>query len=296
MKKAVYIHLFLLLLVLAGCSPVRKGYLMICGGSEVRIVDPEESEGTNLKEVWKWHMDESKDVLPEEYVRYMDHVDECKLFERNRKLLITSSAGGLIILDVRTKEVLFHTYVPMAHSADMLPEDRVAVALSTDKGGNSLEVYDLDCNEKPIYRDSLYSGHGVVWNAKRQSLYALGGRELREYKLIDWKSENPSLEKVATWIIPVNYGHDLTAVDEDRLLLSGHEGVLWFDISKEEFSPFEPLKDTPHVKSVNYDPTTGRLVYTKAEIGWWTHNVYQENPEKTLTIDTIRVYKARPVK
>jgi len=296
MKGVRHILLLIILLVLSGCSPVRKGWIMICGGSEVRIVDPEESEGTNLKEVWKWHMDESKDVLPEEYVRYMDHVDECKLFDSNRKLLITSSAGGLIILDVRTKEVLFHTYVPMAHSADMLPEGRVAVALSTDKEGNSLEVYDLDCNEKPIYRDSLYSGHGVVWNAKRQSLYALGGRELREYKLIDWMGENPSLEKVSTWIIPVNYGHDLTAVDEDRLLLSGHEGVLWFDISKEEFSPFEPLKDTPHVKSVNYDPTTGRLVYTKAEIGWWTHNVYQENPEKTLTIDTVRVYKARPVR
>ena len=62
MKGVRHILLLIILLVLSGCSPVRKGCIMICGGSEVRIVDPEESEGTNLKEVWKWHMDESKDL------------------------------------------------------------------------------------------------------------------------------------------------------------------------------------------------------------------------------------------
>ena len=55
---------------------------------------------------------------------------------------------------------------------------------------------------------------------------------------------------------------------------------MWFDIDKEEFSPFEPLCDVENVKSVNYDSETQRLIYTKAEINWWTHHIYQENPDK----------------
>ena len=84
--------------------------------------------------------------------------------------------------------------------------------------------------------------------------------------------------------------------DDDRMLVSAHEGVMWFDIDKEEFSPFEPLKDVENVKSVNYDAKTSRLIYTKAEISWWTHNIYQSNPEKVVTFDSLNIYKVRTMK
>ena len=80
------------------------------------------------------------------------------------------------------------------------------------------------------------------------------------------------------------------------MLVSAHEGVMWFDIDKEEFSLFEPLCDVENVKSVNYDPETQKLVYTKAEISWWTHHIYQENPNKVVTMDSLKVYKVRVMK
>ena len=49
-------------------------------------------------------------------------------------------------------------------------------------------------------------------------------------------------------------------------------------------------------KEVNYDPVTQKLVYTKAEISWWTHHIYQENPRKVVTMDSLRVYKVRVIK
>ena len=119
---------------------------------------------------------------------------------------------------------------------------------------------------------------------------------MREYKLVGWDSAEPSLERVATWEIPMNSGHDLSPVDNDRMLVTAGTGVHMFHIPTGEFIPFEPLKDVHHVKSVNYDPETSRLIYTKGEIRWWTHNIYQQNPEKVVTIDSMNVYKVRPAR
>ena len=294
MKRFTYFIIAVLLF--AACSPVSKDCVAVCGGREVKIIDFKASEGADFKEVWSWKLDDPSTVLPEGYSRYLHHFDECKFVDGNRKLLLTSSGGGMVLLDIRKKEILSYARVPMAHSADLLPGGRIAVALSTHEKGNALEIYDIDTPEKVVIRDSLYSGQGVVWNEKRQSLYALGYKELREYKLVDWDSSEPSLERVATWEIPMRSGHDLSPVDNDRMLVSAHEGVMFFDLETGEFSPFEPLNDVPDIKSVNYDPQSSRLIFTKAEISWWTHNIYQQNPDKTVTIDSLNVYKIRPAR
>jgi hypothetical protein len=294
MKRFTY--LIIAVLLLAACSPVSKDCVAVCGGREVRIIDWSASEGKDVKVLWEWHLDDPEVVLPTGYEKYMHHPDDCKFVDGNSKLLVTASGNGMMLLDIKTKKILHYAYVPMAHSADLLPGNRIAVALSTHKEGNALELYDADIPEKCIYRDSLYSGHGVVCNEKRQSLYALGYRELREYKLENWNSAKPSLRMVASWEIPLDSGHDLSPVDNDRMLVTAGKGVHMFHIPTGEFTPFEPLKDAAHVKSVNYDPQTSRLIYTKGEISWWTHNIYQQNPEKVVTIDSMNVYKVRPAR
>ena len=265
--------------VVASCSPYGENHVAVCGGKEVKIIDMEKSQGATLHEVWSWRIDDPTEGLPAEYAEYLNPLDECKFVDGNRKLLLTSSHSGVVLLDLKTKKNLFYARVPMAHSADLLPNGRVAVALSTHKLGNSLEIYNISEPEKVLWRDSLYSGHGAVWHAERESLYALGYDVLREYKLKDWQSDTPSLELKQSWPIPVK---------------SGHEGVYWFDVESGEYSPFEPLAETVNVKSVNYNARSGRLIYTKAEESWWTHHIYQENPTKVITIDSMNIYKVRP--
>ena len=281
-----------------GCSPFNRDCVAVCGDDKVMIIDYGKSEGRDVKTVWSWQADKSVKGLPAEYLGRLKSIDECKAVDNNTKMLITSSSDCCLLIDIATKEVLFYANVVNAHSADMLPNGRIAIALSTNNRGlgNALALYDVKHPEKRIFRDSLYSGHGVVWNSKRESLFALGYKELREYKLKDWQSETPSLEKVAEWELPINSGHDLSPVDENRMLISGREGVVWFDIEKQEFSPFEPLEGVAHVKSVNFDAKTSRLIFTKGETSWWTQNIYQKNPDKTVTIDSIRLYKARPLR
>lgn len=294
--KRHYLQFIFAILLCAGCTSDKKDWLAVCGNGMVRIINMAESDSTDIKEVWRWDKDDPQVNLPKGYDQLMRNVDECKFVDNNTKMLLTASGDGMMLIDIETKAILSYAHVPMAHSADLLPGNRIAVALSTHKKGNALEIYDIDTPEKVVFRDSLYSGHGVVWNEKRQRLYALGYKELREYELVNWDSDQPSLRQVKMWEIPMKSGHDLSPVDNDRMLVSAHEGVMWFDINKEEFSPFEPLRDVENVKSVNYDPKTGKLIYTKGEIKWWTHHIYQENPNKVITMDSLKVYKVRVTK
>ena len=286
----------LTIMAIVSCSGFGDQCVALCGGKDVIIVDMSKSEGKNLHEVWRWNIEEPTEGLPAEYGKYLNTLYECKFVDGGKKLLLTSSHSGTVLMDIKSRKALFYARTPMAHSADLLPDGRIAVANSTHKKGNSLELYDIDKPEMVLYRDSLYSGHGAVWMDERESLYALGHDCLREYKLKDWASEKPSLELNRTWKLPVRSGHDLSRVDKDRLLVSGHEGVVWFDLRSEEFAPFEPLKNTLHVKSVNYDAKSERLIYTKAEESWWTHNIYQESPDKVITIDNMKIYKVRPLR
>lgn len=281
-------------MIATGCSTYNENHLAICGGNEVKIIDLSKSNGREINEVWSWNIEDGIEGLPAEYSKYLMPLDECKFVDNNKKLLLTSSHSAVVLLDIKSKKCDFYARVPMAHSADLLPNNRIAVALSTNKAGNSLEIYDISQPEKVLWRDSLYSGHGAVWHAERESLYALGYDVLREYKLKNWNTDAPALELVASTPIPVKSGHDLVKVDEQRMLVSGHEGVMWFDVESKEFSPFERLKDTHNVKSVNYNHKLNRLIYTKGEVSWWTHNIYQKNPDKTITIDSMNVYKVRP--
>jgi hypothetical protein len=126
-----------------------------------------------------------------------------------------------------------------------------------------------------------------------EQFFALGYSELREYSLRNWNTKNPEMHLENSWNLPGTGGHDLISVSENRLILTCHEGVWNFDLTKEEFSPFAPLESIQNVKSVNFDVNTQRLIYTKAEISWWTHHIYCRNPDKIIKVPDIHVYKVR---
>ena len=282
----------LLVLLLSMSLSARGVEIIACGGSQVVIFDADQPESENPKLTWSWDVKGATN-LPPQYQKLLVPLDECKLVRTNSRLLLTSSGGGAVLLDRDTKKPLFYAQVPMAHSAEMLPGNRIAVALSTHAQGNSVEIYSASQPEKVLWKDSLYSGHGVIWNAKHQRLYVLGLAELRAYSLQGWETEQPSLRREKTWTIPGTSGHDLNRMSDDELLITDHEGVSIFHIPKESFAPFAPLANVENVKSVNCDPQTQHLVYTRAEISWWTHHVYCRNPAKTFTFTGIDLYKAR---
>jgi len=288
----LFIVFFIFSCMLVGCGETHRE-IIACGDDKILIFDEQASNGTDVKITWKWQVSEAATQLPEIYQKHLIPLDECKPVDGGKNLLVTSSGGGVVLIERATKKCLFYAFAPMAHSADVLPDGRIVVALSTDPGGNSIELYDSNRPEKVVFRDSLYSGHGVVWNARRQRLYALGFDELRAYSLVNWKTASPSLKLEGKWTIPGISGHDLSPVSDDELLVSEHDGVHLFDIRSEQFAPFEPLKSAENIKSVNYDKKSGKLVYTQAEEDWWTFNIYFQNPDKTIHLPDVRLYKVR---
>jgi len=283
----------ILLSIILGCTS-RPLELIICGDDQVIVVDYETSDTNNLNILWRWDASETND-LPKIFQEYMRSTDDCKPVDDNKKILISSSSGGVVLVDRETKQTLFYTHAPNAHSAEWLPNDRIVVALSTASGGNSIELYDVDKPGFVLFKDSLFSGHGVVWMPESEQLFALGYSELREYSLENWNTEIPELHLENSWELPDPGGHDLISISESRLLLTSHVGVWHFDIPNEEFSPFSPLESVQNVKSVNYDEISQKLIYTKGEISWWTHHIYCQNPDKIIAVPDIRVYKVRVI-
>ncbi|MDR1745710.1 MAG: DUF6528 family protein [Tannerella sp.] len=277
------------------CADETKEQLLItCGQDKILIIDAAASDGDNVKIVWQWDVTDPITNLPDEYRRALLAIDECKAVNNNSQLLFTGGSAS-VLMDRETRQCLFYARTPNSHSADLLPGNRIAVALSIAEKGNSLEVYDIGTPGRLLFRDSLYSGHGAVWNKQRNKLYVLGFDRLREYALQDWDSSTPSLRMTAQWALPEDDGHDLSLVSPDRFLITTHSSVYFFDIDRGTFTPFEPLSGIPNVKSVNYNESTEHLTYTKAEESWWTYHIYQSKPEKTIHIPYIRLYKVRVI-
>lgn len=276
-------------------AAIAQADLVACGDDKVVMIDSRRSTPSKAYITWTWKVEEAGE-LPEAYRKIMVPLDECKPVLGGKQLLITSSGGGVALLDIASKKILFYAQSPMAHSAEMLPGGKIAVALSTHAKGNSIELYDSKKSAQCLFKDSLYSGHGVVWNKKLQRLFALGFDELRSYRLAGGNGAGPLLVLEKSWKLPDEGGHDLSAVDDHEMIVTTHNNVFKFDIEKKTFTVFEPLAGKHNIKSANYNKKNRRLVYTQAEQSWWTFNIYSINPGQTIPIPDIKLYKVRFLK
>lgn len=291
--KKIY-AIFILFFVLCACATgQKKNEIVVCGDDKVWIVNVDNSEGKNLDIVWKWNAQESN--IPDDFKKYFRGMDECKTAKNGDWLLTSSSAGGAVIIERSSEKCLFYARVPAAHSIELLPDNRVVVALSHNEEGDCIQLFDINRPNQVLFQDSLFWGHGVIWMKNRQLLYALGFNELKAYSLKNWKSEQPTLQMEKVWKLPTDDGHDLIRISENELGFTTSSGTYVIDLDTEKIVSFQPLEGKKFIKSFNYNKENGILSYTQAEIEWWTHNIYLENPKKTLTIDSINLYKVRPV-
>ena len=280
---------FLLFLTSISCQETEPKLLLVSGDSKVYIVDYEKSQGNTPEIIWTWDAHLADD-LPKTYrTEKFKSIADCKSVNNGKQIMVCSSTDGVALLNREDNKVLFYADVPMAHSVAMLPNNLIAVAASTADKGNRVMLFDVDHSEKVVYSDSLYSAHGVVWNSKKKSLFALGFDVLREYKLVS----KDSLSLVNEWKIPGESGHDLyPSPDGKGLFMTEHTGVWIFDYENESFDKIEGFPDAENIKSISQN-TSGQYLYTVPEEKWWTYNVSFFKPERKLAFPGIRVYKAR---
>ncbi len=268
--------------------------LIVCGWDEVFVLDRQ--EGGRRQKVWSWRAAQCEN-LPDSFEPLFGTTDECKPFDHGSKVLITSSRGGVAYVDRHQNRVLFYGRAANAHSADILPRNRIAVAASHDpKGeGDRLILFDMDRPDRPLWHDPLSWGHGVVWDDNRQRVWALATDEIKAYQLKDWDTASPELEQISSIALPESGGHDMVPVPGTPCLSITTRNTCWlFDRDAEVFSAHPDLAGRAEVKCISQHPETGQIVYVQGEgEHWWAERLHFLNPEDTYHVAGGHFYKAR---
>lgn len=278
-----------LALLLAGCAsgPVfePKSDLAVCGADEVFILDVRGGP----RKTWSWRAAEHPE-LPELLRKKFGSTDDCKPVDGGRKILVTSSGGAVALVERSTGRVVFHAAAVNAHSAEVLPGNRLVVASSTGEGGNRLLLFDLAVPDKPLSFDELEGAHGVVWDPERTLLWALGTNELRAYEVLPGRA----LARRLSYTPPNSGGHDLRAVPGSPLLNLTTANHVWqFDRDLLTFRTHPELGNLGEVKCVDVDPDGGATVYIQAEISWWAEHLRFLGSDRTVDFPKQKLYKAR---
>lgn len=280
--------------------------IIFCGSNKVYMVNPDMAMGGTYHGgvTWEWNAEDIKDVLGLAANR-CNHIDDAKPLDNGSKLLITSSYNWTVLLDVATKQPLFFaTNTPGAHSAEMLPGNKVVVACSDN--GDKLQIYDISKNNEILFSTPLTSAHGVVYIPSTDRLYAIGGQALNIYKLVGMDTNKPSLELETSVKTPKAGLHDMYLVDSNTLTIAGR-GCYLYDIANNSFKEMTQFSASTALKSVNYNGETGACWYTDATTPegtqtWSTQtlhystNVMGASDAGTIKVPDMDVYKVRVLK
>lgn len=269
--------------------------LAVCGADEVFILASGANGDIAPRKTWSWRAKECAEI-PKPLQRKFQTTDDCKPVDGGRKILISSSSGAIALIDRQTRRALFHAEVVNAHSVEMLPGGRIAAAASSSTSplGNRVILFDL-ATGKELAADALAAAHGVVWDAKRELLWALGHDHLRAYRLTEKTGGTCDLKMEFQAKLPAASGHDLTpASTESQLFLSTANRCWHFDRDTRKFSEHNVLGKAAAVKSYSIHPPTGRIAYIQAEgDDWWAERIHFLNPDGVLHLPKERLYKAR---
>jgi hypothetical protein len=281
---------------LAATEPRRE--LITCGREKVLILDLNSLDAAGTPKIlWTWQA-EGRAELPAEYRSLFRSTDECRPVEGGRRILIASSGGAVALVNRATGHVDFYGRAVNAHSADLLPRGRIAVASSRDPRdgkGDSLILFDVTQPGRELWRTDLPSGHGVVWDEQRQSLWALSDEEIRIYRISAWNTDTPRLLLDQAVRLPEAGGHDLSPVPGTAFLSVTTNGHCWlFDRDSKKLTRHPLLGDRAAIKCIGVHPATGEIAYTEAERpNWWTTRIRFINPENTCSVSGEQFYKVR---
>lgn len=269
--------------------------LYACGDDQIREYRIRNGKAT---ESWRWTAAAATDLPANYRTALLAHIDDCKPVDGGRAILATASTGGVVLIERATGRVRFRATAPMAHSADLLPDGRIAVALSIDADGDRLELYDRDRPEEVLLHLPLPSGHGAVWDADRSRLFVLSHDLVQSYAVAGSRTA-PTLTEMARWTLPGRRdGHDLSRRDDGRFFVTTDDGVWTFDPDAGSFTAFAALNPKLRVKAVS--AAGGRLAWVQAEERWWAKGFTIARADGAepvrIPVKNIHLYKVRWVR
>lgn len=262
--------------------------MLLCEQSRNRIILVKPS---SKRIVWEWTAQASN--VAQDHVKWFDHPDEAKPVYNNRFVLITASGGGVALIRISDKKTMFYAYAGgNPHSAEILPDGNIVSASST---GNFLRLFKVDTLNFPdnILHKSypIIDGHNVVWDKRRNILWAGSGRQLYAYAY-NMNCSDPALTLTDSISLPGNL-HDMFPIHgSDSFWLTTDLNLHTFDISRKKFS-MVTAKFSDHIKSVSSGPADFPVIMIHPKEKWWTDEVISSNGEIIFMEKGLKIYKAR---
>lgn len=292
--------LIALLAATASSPAVEPPLILACEQSEHRLVmlDPEADWAEASAVVWEWRADRDPGVAAE-HRRWFRHPSDAKGGDGS-ELLTVASGGGVAVIDRRSGGVTAYGRAGSnPHSVVRLPGGYLLTASSTD---NLLRLFPPPAGKRleGVQDLELQDAHGLVWDAGRDCVWALGGKRM---KRLAFERGEKRLEVSATIELPVTErsrrherhgGHDLVwDAAGKRLLLSDMDDLWSFD---PETGGFALLRKGPvaHVKSLSPPLRKGDpLLVMQASEQWWSDRVRSLDGAWSRRMPGARFYKAR---
>lgn len=259
-----------------------------CGDDQLRFY---EIQGDSAKETERLSWSDLTISASFSDVKGLNGIVECKPVSNGEELLVTSWLGGVARVNIADRTVNFSANVSHAHSAELLPNNRLVFV------GNVLKVFDADNGATPLIQFRLDDGHGVSWDPNKKILYVLSEDVIEEYELQEWDTSVPKLKSVRKTQLPgQSDGHDLSAANDGSLLISTRDGVWRFEPDDRRFTALPNLNPLHRAQSVVQTDT--HLVWVQAEQSWWGRGFFVKvNGSPAQRVDTadVRMYKVRNI-
>ncbi|KKI92545.1 hypothetical protein WQ54_09160 [Bacillus sp. SA1-12] len=223
-----------------------------------------------------------------------------KAEDGGKYMLVTDSEGLVAMVSYPNgKRVWGHNVGGNPHAAELLPDGNVAAASSH---GHFVRVYTASQGpDSSNYTEYYLQGaHGVLWDPKREVLWALGDLYLVSLK-VTGTPEAPKLEEISRSSLPTFGGHDLSPVysDIDKLWVTTNTNVYQYSKSTNTWSEnYEGASEISRksVKSIGDQPS-GQVVLAVPRAGtkysWTTDTVDFYLPSDKRVLNGGSFYKAR---
>jgi hypothetical protein len=265
-----------------------KQSLVLCEQSQHRILIV---DVLAKRKVWEWKAHESN--ISPGHIKWFDFPDEAKSVYNNNYILMTASGGGVALIRIADKKAVFYAFAGgNPHSAEILPDGNIVSSSST---GNFLLLFSVDTTSFPgdvaVKKYPISDGHNVVWDRKRQILWAGSDHQLRSYKY-NFHCLEPELVLSDSVLLPDNL-HDLfPAHGEDALWLTTNTEVFKLDLAKGKFH-LANVKHPQNIKSVSSGPSGFPTILIHPKEKWWTDEVIDASGQVIFGEKGLKIYKAR---
>jgi hypothetical protein len=248
--------------------------------------------------VWSW--DPVSAGVPYSSQSMFNNPSEVKPVYNNRYILMTASGGAVALIRISDHKLMFYANCGNnPHSAEILPDGNIVTAESSSGEINTFVVDTLKVFGSKANTVKLGNAHNVVWDKKREYLYATATIQAGTAALFRFKydNSNPSSPKLTNQTRIYTFdkesgAHDLFPVygQDDKLWLTAASAVYQFDLSTET-PTCQKIYDYGDIKSICNGPD-GILMLKPTE-EWWSEGLVDESGIELFNMKGAKLYKGR---